>query len=161
MRLGTVVAAVAVYRLAHRDLLHLAIHTRWVELPGLVLLVISTIFTLWARAALGMMWSISPDVVQDQHQLRTAGPYGITRHPIYTGLMGMLLGTALLNGMGTLLLLPLAGVAMWVTRVPVEERLLSAALPEEYARYRRRVPQLVPGLRLFFGSRRHETRSRP
>jgi len=158
-RVAIIVVVVAVYHFAYHDLHRLAVHSAWVEIPGLILLVASTIFTLWARAALGMMWSISPDVVQDQHQLRTDGPYGITRHPIYTGLMGMLLGTALLNGLGTLVLVPLVGAALWATRVPVEERLMSATFPEEYARYRERVPQLVPGLRLLFRTTRNRTGS--
>jgi protein-S-isoprenylcysteine O-methyltransferase Ste14 len=37
-------------------------------------------------------------VVKDDHVLRTDGPYGITRHPIYTGLLSMLAGTALIEG---------------------------------------------------------------
>jgi protein-S-isoprenylcysteine O-methyltransferase Ste14 len=32
--------------------------------------------------------------------LRTEGPYAVTRHPIYTGILGMLVGTALLSGLG-------------------------------------------------------------
>ena len=91
-----------------------------------------------------------PDVVQDHHQLRTDGPYGVTRHPIYTGLTGMLIGTALFDGLGTLTFVPVLGVCIWATRISIEERLMSATFPDEYERYRERVPQLVPGLRLRF-----------
>jgi protein-S-isoprenylcysteine O-methyltransferase Ste14 len=149
-RIAIIVVAVAVFLFGRHELEHLVVHSAWVEIPGLILLIVATIFTLWARAALGKMWSISPDVVQAHHQLRTDGPYGITRHPIYTGLTGMLLGTTLFNGLGTLTLVPILGVSLWATRIPVEERLMSATFPEEYARYRERVPQLVPGLRLRF-----------
>jgi protein-S-isoprenylcysteine O-methyltransferase Ste14 len=152
-RITIVGASAAIYLFARRDLHRIATHSAWVELPGVTLLVASTIFALWARVALGRMWSISPDVLQDQHQLRTTGPYGVTRHPIYTGLSGMLLGTALFNGLGTWVILLLVAVVLCATRVPVEERLMSATFPEEYARYRQRVPQLVPGLRLLFRKR--------
>jgi protein-S-isoprenylcysteine O-methyltransferase Ste14 len=55
------------------------------------------VFTLWARFSLGTMWSVAPKVKGD-HQLRTHGPYAVTRHPIYTGLLGMMLGATLLAG---------------------------------------------------------------
>src|ERR1017187_8603205 len=70
----------------------LTVQAVWVRVLGLVILAISTAFTLWARLALGIMWSAAP-MVKDGHQLRTGGPYAITRHPIYTGIGGMLLGS--------------------------------------------------------------------
>ena len=145
-RFVVVVVAVVVYRVARHDFHRLTTHSWWVEIPGLVLLVASTLFTIWARLELGTMWSATPDVVKDHHELRTDGPYGITRHPIYTGLIGMLLGTALLNGLGAAIGLPLVGALVFGTRVPIEERLMSATFPDEYPRYRARVPALIPGL---------------
>ena len=107
-----------------------------------------TAFTLWARVRLGRMWSASPDVLKAHHQLRTDGPYAVTRHPIYTGLFGMLVGTVLLNGLGVALALLVIGGAMVATRIPVEERLMSETFPDEYASYRKRVPGFVPGMQL-------------
>jgi len=94
------------------------------------------------------MWSAMPNTLQAHHELRTDGPYAVTRHPIYTGLLGMILGTVLLNGLGVTLALPVVGAAIVATRIPIEERLMSSAFPDEYARYRRRVPRLLPGLQL-------------
>jgi protein-S-isoprenylcysteine O-methyltransferase Ste14 len=85
-------------------------------------------------------------MLQADHELRTDGPYAITRHPIYTGLLGMLLGTALLNGLGISLGFLVVGAVFVATRIPVEERLMNNTFPAEYARYRERVPLLVPGL---------------
>jgi protein-S-isoprenylcysteine O-methyltransferase Ste14 len=147
-RLGSVVAAVIVYRLARHDLDRVTDHTLWIEVPGLVLLLASTGFTIWARLRLGRMWSASPNVLQQHHELRTDGPYAVTRHPIYTGLLGMLLGTVLLNGLGVSLALLLVGAGVLATRIPIEERLMSRTFPDEYARYRKRVPRIVPGLQL-------------
>jgi protein-S-isoprenylcysteine O-methyltransferase Ste14 len=124
----------------------LTVDTLWVRVLGLVLLISSTVFTLWARAALGTMWSGSP-TVKVEHRLRTEGPYSVTRHPIYTGLLGMLLGTALLVGLGRwLVIFPLAFVFAEL-RIRTEEQLMLATFPEAYPSYRRRVPQLIPGLR--------------
>jgi protein-S-isoprenylcysteine O-methyltransferase Ste14 len=143
-QLGTVVLVILVFRFLLHDLRRLTDRSWWIELPGLVLLVASTVFTIWARLSLGRMWSVTPNMLQQNHELRTTGPYAITRHPIYTGLSGMLLGTVLLNGLGPLLVGVGVGVAALAVRIPTEESLMSATFPEEYARYSKRVPRLVP-----------------
>ena len=145
---GAFVAAFVFFRFISGDLSAATDHSWWIELPGLVLLVASTGFTIWARLSLGGMWSASPDVLRTDHELRTDGPYAITRHPIYTGLFGMLLGTVLASGLGVTLAFLVVGVAFLAARIPIEERLMSTAFPDEYARYRERVPRLVPGLQL-------------
>ena len=145
--LAVVGVVVAVVRLVPgRDWHALHVDSLWVTFLGLAVLLASTAFTLWSRAALGTMWSMDA-VVRQGHQLRTDGPYGITRHPIYTGMLGMLLGSLLLAGVGRSLLILLAGVVFFEVRIREEERLMAATFPEEYARYRQRVPQLIPGLR--------------
>ena len=143
-RLGSIVAAVLIYRFAFHHLHRLTDHSWWIEIPGLVLLVGSTGFTIWARIRLGRMWSATPNMLRTNHQLRTDGPYAITRHPIYTGLLGMLVGTVLLNGLGASLGFLVIGAAVLATRIPVEERLMSKTFPDDYARYRERVPRLIP-----------------
>ena len=153
-RIGAVIAVVLVFRLGSHYLHRVTDHSLWIEIPGLVLLVVSTAFTIWARVRLGRMWSASPDVLQAHHQLRTDGPYAVTRHPIYTGLFGMLVGTVLLNGLGVTLGLLVVGGAVVATRIPIEERLMSQTFPDEYARYRKRVPRFVPGLQLLRRSHR-------
>jgi protein-S-isoprenylcysteine O-methyltransferase Ste14 len=124
----------------------LTAQSAWVRVVGLAILAASTAFALWARFVLGTMWSLSP-VVKDRHELRTDGPYGVTRHPIYTGLFGMLLGTVLLAGLGrSIVVLPVA-VVVFELKIRYEEQLMLAAFPGDYPRYRLRVPQLVPGAR--------------
>jgi protein-S-isoprenylcysteine O-methyltransferase Ste14 len=138
------VAAFAGLRLiSGGDWARLTTHTTWTRLPGLVLLVVATAFTIWARFSLGEMWS-SDVALREGHQLRTEGPYGIVRHPIYTGLIGMLLGSALLDGFGLWLLALAAGGVVLVIKLRAEERLMDETFPGEYERYRRRVPALVP-----------------
>lgn len=117
-----------------------------VRIAGLVVLVAFTAFTIWARVALGTMWSTEA-VAKSHHELRTGGPYAITRHPIYTGLVGMLLGTALAVGLGVWTMLFVLGLIVAEVKIHAEERLLGDVFPTAYAEYRRKVPQLVPGLR--------------
>ena len=119
----------------------------WVRGVGVALVVVGTAGTLWARLSLGLMWS-SRVVVRQEHALRTTGPYGITRHPIYTGLLTMFAGTALALGFGRwTLLFGVLAVGLSV-KARIEERLLSNAFPSQYAEYRRRVPALIPRPRL-------------
>jgi protein-S-isoprenylcysteine O-methyltransferase Ste14 len=117
----------------------------WLAALGLVLLVGSTLFTLWARWTLGRMWSPVP-ALREHHELHTNGPYRVTRHPIYTGILGMLLGSALITGFGGVLvgLLVLAGV--FLARISREEKLMLQTFGEQYSRYQRQVPRIVPFL---------------
>ena len=66
----------------------------------------------------------------------------------YTGLFGMVVGSVLLNGLGSSLAFLLVAVIVVATRIPIEEHLMDKTFPDEYARYRERVPQFVPGLKL-------------
>jgi protein-S-isoprenylcysteine O-methyltransferase Ste14 len=125
----------------------LMVDAAWVRVLGLVLLAGFTMFTLWARLVLGTMWNAAP-TVKEGHRLRTDGPYAITRHPIYTGILGMMLGTTLLVGVGPWVLLFPIGLVILEIKIRVEERLMLAEFPDDYPRYRRRVPQLIPGARL-------------
>jgi protein-S-isoprenylcysteine O-methyltransferase Ste14 len=136
-------AALAVVGRSHFD--GLAVGALWVRVLGLAVLVASTMFTLWARFSLGTMWSGVPQV-KDDHRLRTHGPYAVTRHPIYTGVLGMLLGATLLSGIGQwIVLFPVALILLEV-KIRMEEHLMLATFPDDYPQYRHQVPQLVPGL---------------
>jgi protein-S-isoprenylcysteine O-methyltransferase Ste14 len=101
-------------------------------------------FAWWARLHLGTLWSSSVTRKED-HRIVDTGPYGIVRHPIYTG---MLMGAiALVVASGTTL--ALIGFAVFVVgilmKARLEERFLSGELGvEAYESYRRRVPMLVP-----------------
>jgi protein-S-isoprenylcysteine O-methyltransferase Ste14 len=142
------VAICAVVAGAGYELLHgLTLDAEWARILGLAILVTSSVFTLWARFALGTMWSVAPEVGGDHH-LRTSGPYGVTRHPIYTGFLGMLLGTTLLAGVHEFIVILPVGLALFELKIRQEERLMLATFPDEYPDYRRRVPQIVPGLQV-------------
>jgi protein-S-isoprenylcysteine O-methyltransferase Ste14 len=112
---------------------------------GVALLLVSTLFTLWARLSLGLMWTSSA-VIKRDHQMRTAGPYAVTRHPIYTGVLGMLVGTMLMSGLGVWIAYVIVGAAVLATKAAAEERLLVEQFGDRYRVYQGRVTALVPGL---------------
>ena len=136
-------AALVIAGRSHFD--GLAAGALWVRILGLAVLVASTMFTLWARFSLGTMWSVAPQVKAD-HRLRTHGPYAVTRHPIYTGVLGMILGATLLSGIGQWIVLFPVALILFEVKIRMEEHLMLATFPDDYPQYRRQVPQLVPGL---------------
>jgi protein-S-isoprenylcysteine O-methyltransferase Ste14 len=76
----------------------------------------------------------------------TSGPYALVRHPMYVGVVIMVLGVPLALGSWWGLVLVLASLVLLVLRILDEERMLRDQL-EGYAAYARAVRyRLVPGL---------------
>jgi protein-S-isoprenylcysteine O-methyltransferase Ste14 len=93
------------------------------------------------------MWAAVAEI-KEGHQLRTQGPYRITRHPIYTGLIGMLLGSLFIGGFGIWVLYFIVGLIAVIIKAISEERLLKETFGEQYTLYQQRVPRLIPGKQL-------------
>lgn len=100
-------------------------------------------FTAWARFTLGGNWS-GAIVLKEDHELVKTGPYALVRHPIYTGLLTMLLATFVLYARPIgFAAFALAFAALW-GKLRREERLMTSHFPEEYPEYRRRTKFLIP-----------------
>ncbi len=104
----------------------------------------SVLLATSAIRELGKQWSLQARLVEG-HKLITTGVYQIVRHPIYTAMFGMLLGT------GFVLSNWIAAVAAIVifligTRIRTvsEEKLLSEAFGEEFSSWKAKVPALIP-----------------
>ncbi|HYU76366.1 MAG TPA: isoprenylcysteine carboxylmethyltransferase family protein [Ktedonobacteraceae bacterium] len=143
---GIVLFVVVAWFIPHSFWRLLIFDTPWLRVIGIICLLLSTAFTLWARQMLGTMWSFSA-VARTDHELHTDGPYRITRHPIYTGVLGMLFGTMLIGGLGPYAFIFLVGIVIFEIKLHQEERLLTETFGEQYVRYKQHVPQLIPGLK--------------
>ena len=75
----------------------------------------------------------------------TSGAYRLVRHPIYSGMLIAALGTSLVIGIPGLLIL-LGFVAMVISRIGVEERLMVQLFGDQYLQYRKRTKMLIPNL---------------
>lgn len=118
---------------------------RTVELhvAGAVICICGLLFTLWARYALAGNWS-SDVTFKREHELVRKGPYHFVRHPIYTGLLVMFLGTLLHVGqLRCFIGLPLVAIGFWI-KLRQEEELLLRHFPEAYPVYKRDVKALIP-----------------
>lgn len=144
-----VTAVLAVGGIAIGRLLHLSWQSQvWhTTLPlGIVsdcIVLAGVALTVWARITLGRNWSAEVTFKQD-HELIESGPYALARHPIYTGLISMALGTAIAHGraFGFVLLIALCGGLWW--KALQEEKIMGRHFPESYAEYRTRVRALIP-----------------
>jgi protein-S-isoprenylcysteine O-methyltransferase Ste14 len=119
--------------------------------PGLLLCALTVVLTagsVWmvtsAVRTLGRQWSLAARVIEG-HELVTSGPYRVVRHPIYSGMIGMLVATGIAITAWWWLIV---GAAVFVTgtliRTRAEERLLRGQFGAAYEAYAARVPALIP-----------------
>lgn len=100
-------------------------------------------FAMWARVVLGGNWS-GTVTVKENHVLITHGPYGWVRHPIYTGVLLLLCGTAIMMGTLSTLVEVAAVILALSLKLRTEESLMTETFGEQYISYRRRVKALIP-----------------
>lgn len=98
-------------------------------------------FAVWARLTLGRSWGM-PMTLHEKPELVTAGPYRYVRHPIYTGVTAMLIGTTLV--FPPAMLPGVILVVYFVSSALREERDMTERFPDAYAAYKARTRMLVP-----------------
>ena len=123
-----------------RNLLHPA---AWMAPAGAAVVAGGLGFAVWARIILAANWSGIVTLKRD-HALIRRGPYAIVRHPIYTGLLSALLGTAIAIDQWRGLVAFGIVSASFIAKSRTEEAFMVRAFGAEYALYRRRVAGLVP-----------------
>jgi len=101
------------------------------------------LLAVWARRHLGRNWSAEVRIAVD-HELVRTGPYQYLRHPIYTSMLGMFLGTAISSGeLHSLVAVVILSTLYW-RKTRLEERILQDTFGREYDIYRRGTWALVP-----------------
>ena len=110
---------------------------------GVSLCIGGLLFCIWARFTLGRNWS-GMVTFKGGHELITRGPYAIVRHPIYTGLLMMIIGTVIAYGhVAGIIALPFAFWGLWI-KLRYEEKLMLEKFPDQYKAYSQRVKRLIP-----------------
>ncbi len=110
---------------------------------GLGLTALGVAFAIWARLTLGSNWS-GTVTVKENHELVLRGPYRFVRHPIYSGFLLGLLGTALVYGeAGCFAAVVLAFVGFWL-KARMEERFMTNTFGDNYRQYQQSVKQMIP-----------------
>jgi protein-S-isoprenylcysteine O-methyltransferase Ste14 len=120
----------------------LEVHSPLLGAIGAVLFASGLALAVWARVHLAENWGM-PMTVKDEPELVTSGPYGVVRHPIYSGLLLAFLGTALAtNLLGLVIDAVLVGYFYYCGTV--EERNLTDTFPAAYPEYRQNTKMLIP-----------------
>ncbi len=101
------------------------------------------LLAVWARRHLGRNWSGAVRIAED-HQLVRTGPYRLLRHPIYTAMLGMFLGTAIASSQYHALLGFAILMVAYLRKARLEEQILQQTFGAEWDAYRRQTWALVP-----------------
>src|SRR5713226_9158398 len=119
----------------------------FVEALAVTLTGLGIAFAIWARFYIGQNWS-SAVTIKVGHQLIRTGPYAWVRHPIYSGIILGMIGTALarreLRGLLALVLLYLG----FKIKSRMEEKFMHKTFGPEYEDYSRSTDALIPRLHL-------------
>ncbi len=118
-----------------------------VAVIGLILAALGIAFAFWARYTLGQNWS-SNVTIKVEHELIRSGPYAYVRHPIYTGILLALIGTALaIAEWRAVIAVTLAWVSFY-TKARVEEKMLAQEFGAAFVEHRQHtgffLPRLIP-----------------
>lgn len=113
------------------------------QMMGAGITVAGVAFALWSRFFLGKNWSATVTVKQEHELIRT-GPYSVVRHPIYSGFLLAILGTAIYDGEYKGLLALVLCFAAWKIKSMHEEAFMQSEFGDEYTQYKREVKGLVP-----------------
>ena len=129
---------------ATRIPLHRCARTVW-EIAGILIYLNAHFWLSWARRSMGASFRSGGVPPRERDRLVTSGPFRLIRHPVYAGVICFPLGLALLVQSWALLLYFVLVLVLVLLLMPAEERQLAAAYGDEYAQYRRQVPnRLIP-----------------
>ena len=118
---------------------------QWLTTVLVIAIILVSLWTIWsALRVLGKQWSLQARVLED-HKLVREGPYRFVRHPIYSGMLGMIVagGLAWNHWIGSLISLVLFGIGTAI-RVRSEEKLLREQFGAAFEDYKRGVPAVLP-----------------
>jgi protein-S-isoprenylcysteine O-methyltransferase Ste14 len=110
---------------------------------GFAVQIASGMLGVWARRTLGRNWSGAITVAQDHELIRT-GPYHFVRHPIYSAMLGMFAGTAIVSGEWHALIGVVLLAIAYARKIRLEEASLRTLFGPAYEEYSRSTRALIP-----------------
>lgn len=117
----------------------------WIFVLGAALTWAGVAFAIWARLHIGRYWSASVALKTD-HELVRTGPYSRIRHPIYTGMLLAIAGTALAIGRYRGIVAFAVILAGFAWKSKREEALLAGQFGAAFDEHRRRTGFFLPRL---------------
>ncbi len=135
-----VIVAIVLLRLFHGNAL--AVHSTVLKGVGVAVFLAGLGLAVWARVYLGRNWGM-PMTRKEEPELVTSGPYRFVRHPIYSGILLGILGTALATNVYWFITFVVLGV-YFIYSATVEEKNLTTEFPTAYPAYRAKSKMLIP-----------------
>jgi len=114
----------------------------WLLGTGLAIFVLGLALAVWARVYLGRNWGMPMSQKADPELVMT-GPYARIRHPIYTGIILAMAGTAIAVSLYWLIAVVVLGAYFLVSAV-IEERTMAKLFPAAYPPYKSATKMLIP-----------------
>jgi protein-S-isoprenylcysteine O-methyltransferase Ste14 len=121
---------------------HATTNDPWLEGIGLAVYLLGLALAVWARVYLGRNWGM-PMTQKDDPELVTSGPYRRVRHPIYSGIILAMIGTAVAVSLYWLVAVVVLG-GYFIYSATVEERYMAKRFPDSYPQYKRSTKMLIP-----------------
>jgi protein-S-isoprenylcysteine O-methyltransferase Ste14 len=121
---------------------HTVTSNPWLQGIGLALFFLGLALAIWARVYLGRNWGMPMSQKADP-ELVTTGPYHSIRHPIYSGIILAMIGTAIAVSLYWLAAVIFLG-AYFLYSAIVEERSMARLFPDSYPEYKRSTKMLIP-----------------
>jgi len=118
------------------------IQNHFLQILGLILFTVGVIIAVWARIYLSGSWGF-PGYQRDKTELIMTGPYKFIRHPIYTGIITAMIGTAIALAL-YLLIVCLISASYFIWNAMSEEKYLVNKFPNVYPGYLKKTKMLIP-----------------
>jgi protein-S-isoprenylcysteine O-methyltransferase Ste14 len=115
----------------------------WIAWLGAVITFVGVLFAIWARWNLGRNWSAAVTIKQG-HQIIRTGPYAYIRHPIYTGMLVGVVGSALTAGEYRGLLALAIILLSFYRKARKEEKFLASNFGQPFLEHKRRTGFFLP-----------------
>ena len=142
IRVGIILVILVLIRLRVFKIHGAATGNPWLLGIGLAIFILGLALAVWARVYLGRNWGMPMSQKADS-ELVTTGPYRKIRHPIYSGIILAMLGTAMAVSPYLLAAVVIVG-AYFLFSAVVEERNMAKLFPADYPPYKRSTKMLVP-----------------
>ena len=146
IRIVIIILALVLFRLLNTQNYsfenHIAANNETLQTAGLIIFLLGLLLAVWARLHLGRNWGMPMSQKQDP-ELVTSGPYHYIRHPIYSGILLAMLGTAIALSIYWLLIFAVSAV-YFIYSAGVEEQLMLRQFPKVYQLYKSKTKMLIP-----------------
>lgn len=140
-----VIIFIRLNNLNNDSLLYIFQSTYRFELLGSIITIFGLFFAIWARINLGKNWSGYVTYKENQ-ELIMSGSYKLVRHPIYTSIILMIIGTILYYGSIFALIMLIISSIMFIIRSYKEEKIMIKLFGKKYQDYMRKSKRFLPFL---------------